>query len=113
MTADEFQEAQDLIKQFLQDKGLKDVEGFATGSRITGVTFNPKKPAFGQISSDFSRKDFDITLITSRKLTVSETKQLQSLYKARFKHDLGIRNVVDKAQLGHIPVYGKIDLTLK
>ncbi|BAY24704.1 OmpA/MotB domain-containing protein [Calothrix sp. NIES-2100] len=113
MTADEFQDAQDLIKKFLQDKGLKDVEGFATGSRITGATFNPKKPAFGQISSDFSKKDFDITLVTSRKLTNTETRQLQELYKAKFKHDLGIRNVVDKKQLDYIPVYGKIDLNLK
>jgi hypothetical protein len=113
MTADEFQEAQDLIKKFLQDKGLKDVEGFATGSRITGATFNPKKPAFGKISTDFATKDFDITLVTSRKLTNAETQQLQELYKAKFKHDLGIRNVFDKRQLDHIPIYGKIDLNLK
>jgi len=113
MTADEFQEAQDLIKKFLQDKGLKDVEGFATGSRITGATFNPKKPAFGQISTGFSERDFDITLVTSRKLTTSETKKLKELYKTKFKHNLGIRNVVDKRQLTHIPVYGKIDLNLK
>jgi len=113
MTADEFQEAQDLIKKFLQDKGLKDVEGFATGSRITGATFNPKKTAFGQISTDFSKKDFDITLVTPIPLTKSEIKKLKELYKAKFKHELGIRNVSDKKQLEHIPVYGKIDLDLK
>ena len=48
MDADEFRRAQELIKKFLQEKGITDAEGFATGSRITGVTFNPKKPAFGQ-----------------------------------------------------------------
>lgn len=113
MSADEFQEAQNLIKKFLADKGLQDVEGFATGSRITGATFNPKKPAFGQRSTDFTNKDFDITLITSRPLSRSEQAQLQALYRAKFGHDLGIRNVVDRRQLSHIPVYGKIDLNLK
>ena len=71
-----------------------------------------KKPAFGQISSDFS-KDFDITLVTPRKLTNAETDQLKKLYKAKFGHDLGICDVHDKAQLDYIPVYGKIDLNLK
>ena len=113
MTAEEFQEAQGIIKKFLQEKGLNGVEGFATGSRITGVTFNPKKPKFGQISTDFSGKDFDITLITSRKLTNSEVEQLQKLYKAKLGHSLGIRNIVDKKQLDYIPIYGKIDLDLK
>ena len=113
MTADEFQEAQDLIKKFLQEKGLKDVEGFATGSRITGVTFNPKRPAFGEKSTDFSKKYFDITLVTSRKITPTETKELKNLYKVKFKHKLGIRNIVDKRQLPNTPVYGKIDLNLK
>ena len=113
MTAEEFQEAQDLIKKFLNDKGLKDVEGFATGSRITGVTFNPKKPAFGKAATDFSGKDFDITLITPRDLSNSEVEELMKLYKDRFKHKLGVRIVFDKRQLAHIPVYGKIDLNLK
>jgi hypothetical protein len=113
MDADEFKRAQELIKNWLQDKGIHDAEGFATGSRITGVTFNPKKPAFGQAATDFAKKDFDITLITSRKLTVRELEELEGLYKLAFKHPLGIRNVWDPRRLGFIPVYGKLDLMLK
>jgi len=114
MTTEEFLEAQSLIKKYLQDKGLTDVEGFATGSRVTGVTTNPKKgEAFGKAAADFTKKDLDITLVTSRKLTNSEIEGLQKLYQARFKHPLGIRNVFDRRQLAHLPVYGKIDFTLK
>jgi Sec-independent protein translocase protein TatA len=115
MDAEEFQRAQEFIKKFLQDRGIKDAEGFATGSRITGVTFNPKKPAFGQASSSFAKKDFDITIITSpsRPLTKGEIKKLQDAYAAEFKHPLGVRAVSDPHQLGFIPVYGKLDLVLK
>jgi hypothetical protein len=113
MDADEFQRAQGLIKKWLHDKGLTDVEGFVTGSRVTGVTFNPKKPAFGQVSGDLSTKDLDITLITPRKLSNSEVEALMALYKRELKHPLGVRNVVDREQLKYIPVYGKIDLALK
>lgn len=115
MDAEEFQRAQEFIKKFLQDRGIKDAEGFATGSRITGVTFNPKKPAFGQASSSFAKKDFDITIITSptRPLTKGEIKKLQDAYAAEFKHPLGVRAVSDTRQLGFIPVYGKLDLVLK
>jgi hypothetical protein len=115
MTAEEFQEAQDLIKKFLNEKGLKDVEGFATGSRITGVTFNPKgaKAAkFGKIS-DLSKSDLDITLVTPRELKRGEIDKLKELYLARFKHPLGVSNISDKRQLAYKPVYGKIDLNLK
>ena len=53
-----------------------------------------------------------VTLITSKKLTNSMQEELMKLYKARFKHDLGIRNITDKRQLDFIPVWGKIDLNL-
>jgi hypothetical protein len=113
MTAEEFAEAQKLIKGQLDSIGIKDAEGFVTGSRITGVTFNPKKTSFGSVSGDLAGKDFDITLITSRAMTRSETEALQRAFQAKFGFPLGIRNVVDKRQLDFLPIYGKLDLTLK
>jgi hypothetical protein len=113
MTAEEFAEAQKLIKGQLDSIGIKDAEGFVTGSRITGVTFNPKKTSFGTVSGDLAGKDFDITLITSRAMTRSETEALQRAFQAKFGFPLGIRNVVDKRQLDFLPIYGKLDLTLK
>ncbi len=112
-TADEFKEAQELIKQYMQGEGFKEVTGFATGSRITGATFNPgKKAQFGKRIDDFTKRDFDITLITDKKMTSGQLDKLKAAFKGRFKHDLGIRNVVDKRQLDHLPIYGKIDLDL-
>jgi len=114
MTPDEFAEAQSLIKDWLAKKGITDATGFATGSRVTGATFNPgKKANFGKLITDFKDRDLDITLITGTKLTNSMQDELRALYKARFKHDLGIRNIVDKRQLDHIPVWGKIDLQIQ
>ncbi|MCW6005128.1 hypothetical protein K1W54_11125 [Micromonospora sp. CPCC 205371] len=114
MDADEFQRAQDLIRRYLTDNGLAGTEGFATGSRVTGVTMNPKKAAtFGKPGTDFGGKDLDITLITPRAMTRSEIRKLEELYSKEFKHPLGIRNVFDRRELDHIPVYGKIDLDLK
>ena len=113
MTAEEFAEAQTLIKEYLASRGIADAEGFATGSRITGVTFNPKKTSFGSVSGELATKDFDITLITKRPLTNSEVESLKKLFEAKFGFPLGVRAVSDIRQLAYIPVYGKIDLTLK
>ncbi|WP_315094453.1 hypothetical protein [uncultured Cellulomonas sp.] len=112
MTPDEFAEAQQLIKDWLASKGRTGTTGFATGSRVTGATFNPgKKDKFGQLITDFKERDLDITLVHEKPLTNSQRDELQRLYKARFKHDLGIR-AIDASQLAHIPVWGKIDLAL-
>jgi hypothetical protein len=112
-TADEFKEAQELIKKYMQDAGFKEVTGFATGSRITGATFNPtKKGQFGKRIEDFTKRDFDITLVTEKEMTGGQINKLQAAFKSRFKHELGIRNFADKRQLDHIPIYGKIDLDL-
>jgi F0F1-type ATP synthase delta subunit len=59
-----------------------------------------------------AERDLDVTLVTEKVLSNKETKQLQSAFKAKFGHELGIRNIVGKRQLDHIPVYGKIDLSL-
>jgi hypothetical protein len=112
MTPDEFAEAQRLIREWLVSKGVTDATGFATGSRITGATFNPgKKAGFGKKIDDFADRDFDITIVSATTLSNSQREELMRLYKARFKHDLGIRNI-DAAQVPHIPVWGKIDLEL-
>lgn len=113
-TKKSFGEAQDLIKDFLAKNNISPVEGFATGSRITGTTFNPKKEGFGKNIEDFSNRDFDITLITPEKLTKEQLYELKTLYKNQFGHDLGIRNLgeADRGQLSYIPIFGKIDLNL-
>ncbi|TGO01950.1 hypothetical protein PN36_33920, partial [Candidatus Thiomargarita nelsonii] len=69
LTTEQFQKAQQLIKEFLQTKGVTVTEGFATGSRVTGTTFNPKKSTFGEMITDFSKRDFDITLVTNQKIS--------------------------------------------
>lgn len=112
LTAKQFQEAQQLIKEFLQAKGVAVTTGFATGSRVTGTTFNPKKSTFGEMITDFSKRDFDITLVTNQKLSRSQTKALQDRFFEEFHHLLGIRNVVDTRQLDYLPIYGKIDMRL-
>jgi len=94
LTAKQFQKAQQLIKEFLQTKGVTEIEGFATGSRVIGTTFNPKKSTFGEMITDFSKRDFDITLVTNKNLTKTQIKTLQDQYFKEFGHKLGIRNVV-------------------
>jgi len=118
MDADEFDRVQALIRKYLKDKGFHDAEGFATGSRVTGVTFNPTKgperpTPFGHATTDFAKRDFDITIITSTPLKPAQQKELKQLYLREFKHPLGIRPIHDRRMLAHIRVYGKIDLTLK
>jgi hypothetical protein len=114
MTLEEFTEAQALIKNWLATKGISGASGFATGSRVTGATFNPgKKAGFGKTITDFSGRDLDITLVTPTALTSSMQDELRRLYKARFGHELGIRPITDTRELAHIPVWGKIDLNLK
>jgi hypothetical protein len=114
MTLEEFTEAQTLIRDWLAKRGITDATGFATGSRVTGTTFNPsKKASFGKTITDFTDRDFDLTLVTTKKLTNSMQDELMSLYKSRFKHDLGIRNITDKRELDFLPIWGKIDLNLK
>jgi hypothetical protein len=112
LTTEQFHKAQQLIKEFLQTKGVTVIEGFATGSRVTGTTFNPKKSTFGEMITDFSKRDFDITLVTNQKISRNQTKVLQDWYFEEFHHRLGIRNVVDTRQLEYIPIYGKIDMRL-
>ena len=46
-TAEQWKDAQAWIKSYLEKKGQKVKSGFATGSRITGAIFNPKKASFG------------------------------------------------------------------
>jgi len=113
MDAEEFSKAQEFIKNFMHEKGYPDVQGFATGSRVTGATFNPKKPAFGAPTADFAGRDFDITLVTSKKMPNSQIKALTESYEKAFGHPLGVRNVSDPETLKHIPVFGKIELNLQ
>jgi hypothetical protein len=113
MDAAQFARAQALVKQELAAMGMADVEGFATGSRVTGVTFNPKKKAtFGSAGTDFSGKDLDITLITPKELSNGQLRRLEGAFEKAFGFPLGIRNVVDRRELTFIPVYGKIPLAL-
>jgi hypothetical protein len=112
-TAEQFADAQHLIKNFLQENGLPGAKGFVTGSRVTGATFNPKKATFGQKIEDFTKRDLDITLITDKPMTADQQKRLWEAFQKRFKtHKLGIRNISDPRQLEHIPIYGKLDLGL-
>lgn len=112
-TATEFKRAQTVIKDALAREGFTNVEGFATGSRVTGTTLNPKKAgAFGQAIEDFKSRDLDTTLITDRPMSTSQQNRIKAAFKSEFGHDLGIRNIVDRRQLDHIPMYGKIGLEL-
>ena len=117
MDAEEFERAQAFIRKFLAEKGIRDAEGFATGSRITGVTFNPKKgptwpTPFGDAPPSFAKKDFDVSIITTPELTPTAAKKLEAAFKLEFGYKLGVRPM-SPSELGRIPVYGKLDLDLK
>lgn len=113
MDAEEFERAQAYIRKFLKDRGVEGAEGFVTGSRVTGVTFNPKKTTFGLPGESFAGKDLDITLITKEKISNSAIRSLEEGYAREFRHPLGVRNVSDPETLKNIPVFGKIELDLK
>ena len=112
-TAESFKRAQSALKQSLAKEGFSNVKGYATGSRVTGATMNPSKPQrFGQTITEFAGRDFDVTLITDTPMTNSQLARIKKAFKAEVGQELGIRNVSDKRELAHIPVYGKIDLEL-
>ena len=116
----QFDGAQNFIKNFLKGKGIQDAEGFATGSRVVGVTTNPIKPDFGKVKVFNATDDLDITLVTpSKTFTKSEQvvfeKELQEAYQYVHGHPLGIRLIPSNQlqQLNYIPIYGKIPLNIK
>jgi hypothetical protein len=110
-TTETFDKAQVLIKTRLSELGIDDLSGFATGSRVTGVTTNPKKTArFGLPIDDFSKTDLDLTLITSRKLSKQQIVDLSTEFNNAFGIKLDIRNISDVQQLNYVPIFGKIDL---
>lgn len=109
-TRESFASATNSIKARLAELGIDDVSGFATGSRVTGVTTNPKKASkFGLPVDDFSKTDLDVTLVTSKRLTKQQKANLSKEFKNDFGIKLGIRNIADAQELKHIPVFGKID----
>jgi hypothetical protein len=85
------------------------LDGFATGSRVTGVVTNPAKTTtFGHAYTNFDGADLDVTLVTGRRMTRQEVFDMSSAFRKQFGVKLGVRNVVDPRQLQHIPNYGQI-----
>ncbi len=112
-TEQQFIEAQAFIKDELVKLGVKDAEGFATGSRIFGITMNPAKTdRFGKAVVDFSKKDLDITIITPKNLPKPKLDAIKAAYKQKNGHPLGIVHIKDVRQLQYKPIYGKIPLTI-
>lgn len=112
-TKGEWTDAQAWISQYLEGKGFVVKKGFATGSRITGATFNPKKKAeFGKRKTDFTGSDLDITVVTDKQIGTNQLKKFKEAYKAQFGKELGVRAIPEDQikQLDYIPIYGKIDM---
>lgn len=112
-TKDEWVEVQAWVKQYLEGKGFKVKKGFATGSRITGATFNPSKTkTFGKRKTDFKGVDLDITVVTDKKIPNNKLKEFKKAFKEKFKKELGVRPLPESQiqQLDHIPIFGKIDM---
>lgn len=105
-------EAQQFIKKYLTDAGIKVEGGFATGSRM-GAPFNPKKKAkFGKLREDFTPSDLDTTLITDKAIPKNTLEKLKAEFKSKFGIELGVRPIVgkDNPQLPHIPKFGTLDM---
>ena len=110
-TRESFSSAQDTIQGALDGLNVKITNSFATGSRVTGITTNPKKPAFGSTKDDFTGSDLDITLVTDRSIDPADLSKIKTDFFNQTGIKLGIRNI-DESQAAHIPVFGKIDLDL-
>ncbi|MBU2713081.1 DUF637 domain-containing protein [Zooshikella harenae] len=110
-TEKRFLDAQNFIKDQLNKIGIKDASGFATGSRVTGVTTNPKKTSsFGHLVTDFTKRDLDITLVIPNKMSKQQLFDLSDSFSKKFNIKLGMRTVTDHRELEYLPVFGKIEL---
>jgi hypothetical protein len=116
----QFESSQNFIKNFLKNKGIDDAEGFATGSRVVGITTNPIKPTFGKVKDFSVADDLDITLVTPSlngidAAAINLEKELKAAYQTVYGHPLGIRLIPSNQmqQLNYLPIYGKIPLIIK